>query len=178
MVREEGGLSQAPAIPDGLLEYIRSELRGEEAPFLKHLDEHLVLEWLPAGESRLGLTRFECGPNEIYRRRRLAAPPGPVTIALNSVLADDRALFRHTLAHELLHAAGLLDHGGLHTEIAERVAPAPRLKDSPVLRRLRHEVLSELPEGQWTCSGCGHSWGRRRVMRPAHCPECTRPFEA
>ena len=178
MVREEGGMSQAPAIPDGLLEAIRSELEGEEAPFLEHLDEHLDLEWLPAGEARLGMTRFECGPNEIYRRRRLGVPPGPVTVALNPILADDEDLLGHTLAHELLHAAGLLDHDGLHAEIARRVAPAPRLRDSPVLRRLRQEVLSGLPEGQWICGGCGHSWERRRVTRPARCPKCARPFKA
>ncbi|MDP6662125.1 MAG: zinc-ribbon domain-containing protein [Candidatus Thalassarchaeaceae archaeon] len=178
MAREERGLSKAPAIPNGLLGVIRKELEGEDAPFLEHLDEHLDLEWMPAGEARLGLTRFECDHNEIYRRRRLGAPPGPVTIALNPILADDEALLVHTLVHELLHAAGLLDHDGLHADIVRRVAPAPRLSDSPVLRGLRRRVLSGLPEGQWMCGGCGHAWERRRVTRPVRCPKCARPFEA
>ncbi len=178
VVREEGGLSQAPTIPDGLLETLGEELGGEDAPFLRHLDEHLDLEWLPEGETRLGMTRFECNHNELYRRRRLKAPPGPVTIALNPVLSDDEALFAHTLSHELLHAAGLLDHDGLHAEIVKRVSPAPSLKDSSVLRRLRQGVLSGLPEGQWICGSCGYAWERRRVTRPARCPKCSRPFKA
>ena len=178
MEREDGGQSQPPAMPAGLLEGLKEELGGEDAPFLRHLDGHLDLEWLPAGETRLGVTRFECNHNELYRRRRLKASPGPVTIALNPVLSDDEALFGHTLAHELLHAAGLLDHDGLHTEIVKRVAPAPRLDDSPVLRRLRQEVLSGLPEGQWICGNCGYAWERRRVTRPTRCPKCARPFKA
>jgi hypothetical protein len=177
MEREGERMSQPPAMPTGLLEGLKEELRGEDAPFLRHLDEHLHLEWLPADEARLGVTRFECNHNELYRRRRLKTPPGPVTIALNPILSDDEALFSHTLAHELLHAAGLLDHDDLHAGIVKKVAPAPMLGDSPVLRRLRQEVLSGLPEGQWICGDCGYTWERRRVMRPARCPKCARPFK-
>jgi hypothetical protein len=177
MEREDEGMSQFPVMPAGLLGTLRDGLGGEDAPFLRHLDEHLDLEWLPVGETRLGVTRFECDRNELYRRKRLKAPPGPVTIALNPILADDEGLFAHTLAHELLHAAGLLDHDGLHAEIVKRVAPAPSLKDSPVLRRLRQDVLSGLPEGQWICGNCGYAWERRRVTRPARCPKCARPFK-
>ena len=55
----------------------------------------------------------------------------PITIALNPILSDDEALYRHTLTHELLHAAGLLDHDGLHAGDSLRgVAPAPKLRDS------------------------------------------------
>ncbi len=167
-----------PGVPDGLFESLEQELDGHDAPFLKHLSGQLSLEWLPEGESCLGLTRFECDHNELYRRRRLDLPPGPVSIALNPVLLDDNALYRHTLVHELLHAAGLLDHGGLHAEIVKRVAPAPKLRDSPILMRLRNEVLVGLPEGQWICGRCGYTWERRRVTRPDRCPKCAGRFES
>ena len=167
-----------PEIPEGLLAMLIQELEGEDAPFAKHLDKELSLKWLEDGESRLGFTRFELDHHELYRRRRLGAPPGPITIALNPILSGDRTLFRHTLAHELLHAAGLLDHDGLHAAIVSRVAPAPQLRDSPVLLRLRERVLQELPEEQWIGGKCGHAWERRRVTRPTRCPKCASRFEA
>jgi len=172
---EEGGL---PEIPTGMIDDLIAELEGEDAPFLKHLERELSLEWLPKEEGRLGITRFECDHHELYRRRRLGAPPGPVTIALNPILKGDQALYRHTIAHELMHAAGLLDHDGRHSEIVKTVAPAPKLRDSPVLRELRQNVLEGLPEGQWICSKCGHAWERRRVTRPVRCPKCASRFEA
>ncbi len=171
---EQGG----PELPDGLIESLRKELDGQDAPFLKHIERELNLEWLPEEENRLGLTRFQCDHNEIYRRKRLGVPPGPITIALNPILTEDRALFRHTLAHELLHAAGLLDHDGLHSEIVRRVAPAPKLRDSQVLMKLRGRVLEGLPEEQWICGKCGHTWERRRVTRPKRCPKCASRFES
>ena len=171
-------VANPPSMPEGLMQDLKRELEGEDAPFAEHLGGHLSLEWLPPGESRLGLTRFECDHNELYRRRRMSLPPGPVTIALNPILTEDLRLFRHTLAHEMLHAAGLLEHGELHAEIVKRVAPAPRLSDSPVLLRLRSRLLDELPEGQWICGKCGHAWERRRVTKPARCPKCAGRFEA
>ena len=174
----EGKGVSGPQIPDGLMEELSRELQGEDAPFANSMEKDLELKWLKDGESRLGFTRFECDHNEIYRRRRLGVPPGPVTIALNQILKDDPALFRHTLAHELLHAAGLLDHDDSHARIVSKVAPAPKLRDSPVLMRLREQVLEGLPEGQWICGKCGHTWERRRVTRPARCPKCASRFEA
>jgi len=168
----------APVIPDGLMEDLVKELDGEDAPFVEHLERELELKWFEEDETRLGFTRFECDHHEIYRRRRLGVPPGPVTIALNPILASDVALFRHTLAHELLHAAGLLDHDGLHAGIVGKIAPAPKLRDSPVLMRLREQVLEGLPEEQWLCGKCGHAWERRRVTRPTRCPKCASRFEA
>ena len=168
----------SPIIPEELLGALKESLVGKDAPFSKHLGMELSLEWLPEDDSRLGVTKFECDHNEIYRRRRLGVAPGPVTIALNPILSEDSALFKHTLAHELLHASGLLDHGGLHAEIASKVAPAPRLRDSPVLKRLRKRVLENLPEEQWICGKCGHTWERRRVTRPTRCPKCASRFEA
>ena len=71
-----------PEIPDGLLEALTQELVGEDAPFVKHLEKELGLKWLDDDESRLGFTRFELDHHELYRRRRLGAPPGPITICL------------------------------------------------------------------------------------------------
>ncbi len=177
MGTEGGNVPDALEIPPGLIEALTENLQGEDAPFLEHLGENLSLEWLPVGEARLGLTRFECDHHELYRRRRLKVPPGEIVIALNPILSDDTALLKHTLVHELLHAVGLLDHDGLHSEIVRKVAPPPKMKDSPVLMRLRGEVLSKMPEGQWICGKCGHAWERRRVTRPDRCPKCASRFE-
>ena len=175
---ERGGVAQAPAMPDGLLDELKEVLGEDDAPFLRHLGKHLTLEWLPSDESRLGMTRFEYDPNELFRRRRLRVAPGAVTIGLNPVLASDEMLFRHTLVHELLHAAGMVEHGGNHAELVKQIAPAPSLAESPVLRRLRQEVLDSLPERQWICGNCGHTWERVRVSAPTRCPKCARPFSA
>ena len=88
-----------PEVPEGLLETLIQELEGEDAPFVKHLDKELGLKWLDEDESRLGFTRFELDHHELYRRRRLGAPPGPITIALNPILSDDEALLRHCLLY-------------------------------------------------------------------------------
>ena len=175
---ERGRVAQAPAMPDGLLDELKEVLGEDDAPFLRHLGKHLTLEWLPSDESRLGMTRFEYDPNELFRRRRLRVAPGAVTIGLNPVLASDEMLFRHTLVHELLHAAGMVEHGGNHAELVKQIAPAPSLAESPVLRRLRQEVLDSLPERQWICGNCGHTWERVRVSAPTRCPQCARPFGA
>ena len=165
-----------PEIPKKLLDDIRVALAGKEAPFLRFIDGELEVKWLDEGGSRLGITRFECDHHEIYRRKRLGLPPGKVSIGINPILKGDEALYLHTLTHELLHAAGFLDHDGAHSDIVAEVAPAPRLRDSAVLRGIREEVLSTLPERQWICGNCGHSWERRRVTKPVRCPKCARPF--
>ena len=166
----------APEIPDGLLEELKAVLSKDDAPFLRHLGKHLSLEWLPEDESRLGMTRFEYDHNELFRRRRLRVAPGAVTIGLNPILTEDGVLFRHTLVHELLHAAGMIEHGGNHAELVKQIAPAPNLAESPVLRKMRQEVLDSLPERQWICGNCGHTWDRVRVSAPSRCPKCARPF--
>ena len=177
MRKGEGGELDPPVIPDKLMESIIVELEKMDAPFLKYLEKELTLEWLPDDESRLGLTRFEMNTNELYRRRRLNAPPGKITIGLNCILVDDDKLLNHTLAHELLHAAGLLDHDGIHSRIVKKVAPPPKLKESIVLKKIRQEVLAGLPERQWICGSCGFTWERKRVTRPTRCPKCAKPFK-
>ena len=66
--------------------------------------------WLEEDDDRLGMTRFEDGNVELVRRRRLGLDPGPITIGLHPRLVEEPDLLRHTLAHELLHASGVLNH--------------------------------------------------------------------
>ena len=95
-------LPEKPWIPTGLIEELKSKLTKKEAPFLKHLGKNLDLIWIDKNESRLGMTRFECNPNELFRRRKLRVSCGPVTIGLNPLLHNDLELYQHTLVHELL----------------------------------------------------------------------------
>ncbi|MFQ3343845.1 MAG: hypothetical protein ACKVI6_02150 [Candidatus Poseidoniales archaeon] len=170
-------LSKQPEIPEGIINSLEISLKGIKAPFIKHIKSQVRLKWTDKEETRLGYTRFEYDHNEIFRRKRLSMPPGPITIALNPILLRDDLLFRHTLAHELLHAAGLTDHSGTHAELVNQIAPAPKLKDSAVLRELRQQVLDRLPERQWICGECGHTWDRRRISVPKRCPKCARSFK-
>ena len=142
---------RTPSIPDGLIGEIKSLLKEKNAPFLNHLSREVKLIWTEKGESRLGFTRFECDHNELFRRRRLKLSPGPITIALNPILSRDEALYLHTLVHELIHAAGLTEHDNEHSSLVSKIAPAPKLKDSEILRELRQHVLEKLPERQWIC---------------------------
>jgi hypothetical protein len=169
---------EKPWIPTGLIEELKSKLTKKEAPFLKYLEKNLRLIWIDRNESRLGMTRFECDANELFRRRKLRVSCGPVTIGLNPLLNDDEELYRHTLVHELLHASGLLDHGSTHADLAKEIAPPPKLVDSVVLQKMRSRVLERLPERQWICGNCGYTWERKRVTMPSRCPKCAKPFKS
>ena len=171
-------LPEKPWIPLGLIEELKSKLSKKEAPFLRHLGKNLELIWIDKNESRLGMTRFECNVNELFRRRKLRVSCGPVTIGMNPLLIDDLALYRHTLVHELLHASGLLDHGSVHADFAKEIAPSPKLVDSKVLQEMRDRVLEKLPERQWICGSCGYTWDRKRVSMPIRCPKCAMPFKS
>ena len=171
-------LPDKPWIPTGLIEELKSKLTKKEAPFLKHLGKNLNLIWIDKNESRLGMTRFECNPNELFRRRKLKVSCGPVTIGLNPLLHNDLELYQHTLVHELLHASGLLDHGSIHADLAKEIAPPPKLANSLVLQEMRKRVLDKLPERQWICGGCGYTWDRKRVTMPSRCPKCAMPFKS
>ena len=181
----EGGLDKGridlpekPWIPEGLIEELKSKLTKKEAPFLKYLGKNLELIWIDKNESRLGMTRFECNPNELFRRRKLKVSCGPVTIGLNPLLHNDLELYQHTLVHELLHASGLLDHGSIHADLAKEIAPPPKLANSLVLQEMRKRVLDKLPERQWICGDCGYTWDRKRVTMPSRCPKCAMPFKS
>ena len=134
--------------------------------------------WIDENDSRLGMTRFEYNANELFRRRKLKLSCGPVTIGLNPLLGRDNVLYKHTLAHELLHAAGLLDHGEIHANLVAEIAPSPKLSDSLVLQEMRERVLEKLPERQWICGDCGYTWERKRVSMPSRCPKCAKPFKS
>ena len=86
---------------------------------------------------------------------------------------DDPALLAHTFVHELLHAVGLTDHNNRHASLTEEIAPAPSLAESPVLMRLRSEVL----DGQDIQSGYApivELHGSVLLSRPKRCPRCAR----
>ena len=102
-----------------------------EAVFLPRIADRFTVQWLDVNDDRLGMTRFEEGSNELIRRRRLRLDPGEVTIGLHPALLEDEALYRHTFAHELFHAAGLMLHTELHDRLTNEVAPSPGMKDSP-----------------------------------------------
>jgi hypothetical protein len=171
-----------PDIPEGLLEQVVSALGGCDggdgaplaAPFAKHLSDCLSLAWLEVGDDRLGVTKFEGGHNEMFRLRRLGLPPGEIEILLNPVLVEDKALFRHTLAHEILHAAGLLEHDDAHERMVDLIAPSPSIEDSPLLQKLRSQVLDEMSRKEWLCQNCGFTYARETVRKPLRCPKCAR----
>ena len=163
-----------PPDPTEWLDIIRNHVDDIEAPFLKGLSRWLKVTWSKPSSDLLGLTRFELNPNELMRRRRMRAPSGPVQIELHPILVDDHALLAHTFVHELLHAVGLTDHNNRHASLTEEIAPAPSLSDSPVLMRLRSEVLDGQDIQEWFCTTCGFSWKRTTVSRPKRCPRCAR----
>ena len=84
----------APEIPEGMLETISTIVSPDEAPFLSHL-ARVRVEWLEMEADRLGNTCFEMRPHEIEARKRQHLPPGPVTIGLHPILAEDHLLFSH-----------------------------------------------------------------------------------
>nr|AIF06523.1 hypothetical protein [uncultured marine group II/III euryarchaeote KM3_193_A06] len=161
-----------PTFPTELLATLSTHLTEEEAPFLPYLERELRLEWLDPDSSSLGNTHFEMNHHDLFKRRRLRSPPGPVTIGLHPMLVDDEALLRHTLVHELLHAAGLLEHTERHTKLADEIAPPPTLSSSPVLRSLREGAISASGEKYWICASCGYEWERRTMRKPARCLKC------
>ena len=163
---------EPPVLPKDLFASLETALKAEEAPFLPYLKRELKLEWLEEDSDRLGNTHFELDHHDLYKRRRLRVSPGCVTIGLNPVLVEDQLLYRHTLIHELLHAAGLVDHSERHRELVAKLAPAPSLADSPTLQRLRDKTLRESDVKEWECGECGFVSKRRTIRRPGRCPQC------
>ena len=166
-----------PSVPEDVVDDVLAALSGHvEAVFLPWIADRFTVEWLDVNDDRLGMTRFEEGSNELIRRRRLRLDPGEVTIGLHPALLEDEALYRHTFAHELFHAAGLMLHTELHDRLTNQVAPSPAMKDSPLLQRMRSAVLDTLKVQEWTCKLCGFSWKRTTVRRPTRCLKCARPW--
>lgn len=164
-----------PSGHEALIPRILEALAENPPPFIDHLAT-VELEWLDADDDRLGNTRFEASRTELEVRRKHRMPPGPITIGLHPILLEDAALYTHTLAHELLHAAGLLEHDTRHAALVEAIAPAPSLAGSEVLQRLQKAALERQAVRSWTCGHCGHGWQRTTVRTPTRCIKCARPL--
>jgi len=145
-------------------------------PFLRFLKDDLKLTWLEINDDRLGVTLFEYDHNTIFRRIKKRIPPGNIVIGLHPVLLEDKKLYEHTLVHELLHAAGLPDHTERHSQISSEIAPPPKMASSPLLQRLRAELLSASDTKTWTCANCGNVWARKTIRKPLRCPKCAKKF--
>ena len=167
----------SPIVPEDLVDAVISSLSGHvDAVFVPWIADRYTLEWLSVDDDRLGMTRFEEGSSELLRRRKLRIDPGQVTIGLHPALLEDEALYRHTFAHELFHAAGLTLHSDAHEKLTQQVAPAPAMKDSALLQKMRTSVLEGLKVQSWACKRCGYTWKRTTVRRPTRCLKCARPL--
>ena len=166
--------------PNLPLELVKSALQilsgVTDAVFRPWISDRITLIWLENESHRLGMTRFEEGPNELARRRRLRIDPGEVTIGLHPALLEDERLYNHTFVHEFLHAAGLTAHSAQHDELTQSVAPSPSMKDSQLLQRIRDSVLGDARVQEWECKSCGYEWKRTTVRRPTRCHKCARPL--
>ena len=166
-----------PHIPVGAVIDSLAALSGvTDAVFMPWIEDRINLIWLESDDDRLGMTRFEEGSGELNRRRLLRLDPGIVTIGLHPALLEDEMLYKHTFVHEFLHASGLTLHSPQHDELTNSVAPMPKLKDSPLLQRMRNSVLGELKVQHWECKNCGYSWDRTTVRKPSRCHKCARPL--
>ena len=105
--------------------------------FTRWLADRVSIIWLEEDDSRLGMTRFEEGNAELVRRRRLGLDPGPITIGLHPRLVEEPDLLRHTLAHELVHASGVLNHSKELHDAVDDIAPGVSISDSPMLQEKR-----------------------------------------
>ena len=144
--------------------------------FSRWLPKRVRLIWLEEEDRRLGMTRFEKGNSELVRRRRLRIDPGPITIGLHPGLLKEPDLLKHTLAHELIHASGVLDHSKELHDAVEKIAPSVTMSESPMLQEKREEYLDSAKVKSWTCDHCGYEWKRSTVRKPVRCHKCARPL--
>ncbi|MDP6869293.1 MAG: SprT-like domain-containing protein [Candidatus Poseidoniaceae archaeon] len=158
------------------MEAVLSELMPQvpKNVFSNWLEQRVKLIWLDDNDDRLGMTRFEEGSVELVRRRRLKLDPGNITIGLHPRLIDEPKLLRHTLAHELLHASGVLEHTNELHDAVEKIAPGVAISDSNLLQEKREEFLSDTRIKNWTCSHCGYVWQRSTIRKPKRCFKCAR----
>ena len=163
-----------PPFPNEYLDKISELVDKDETPFLRFLSNDLKLTWLESNDDRLGVTLFEYDHNTVSRRIKKRLPPGNIVIGLHPVLLEDKRLYDHTLVHELLHAAGLSEHTERHSQIISELAPSPSMESSPLLQRLRAELLSASDKKTWSCNHCGNVWARRTIRRPIRCPKCVK----
>ena len=150
---------QEPYIPEGSVEEAFKRFQVSRCSLSAMGCDRFSLEWLDVADDRLGMTRFDEG-RRLVRRRKLR-PTGPITIGLHPALLQDEAL-KHTFVHELLHAVGLTIHSKQHDKLVSQIAPAPSLKESPLLQKMR-DVLGNQTAQSWTC---GH-WLRMEAKNSA-----------
>jgi len=166
-----------PQAPEGAIQDSLAVLSGvTNAVFMPWIEDRIEFVWLEPVDDRLGVTRFEEGSTELVRRRRLRLDPGKVTIGLHPALLEDPLLYRHTFVHEFLHAAGLTLHTSEHDELTHKIAPMPKISESPLLQRLRSHVLGDMKVKSWSCGNCGYTWDRTTVRKPIRCHKCARPL--
>jgi len=162
--------SHPPVWPDGLKEAIVGEIRAAEAPFAAWIPHRLHLEWMDPSEGDLGRTRFSATPSDLILARRQRLDPGLIHIRLHPILSLDPILYKHTLVHEVIHAAGWMDHGKDHHTMVSRLAPAPTIDQSPILKQLRDELVDV--KADLKCASCGHLWNPRKLGAIVRCPTC------
>ena len=147
-----------------------------ENVFTKWLAERVCWVWLDEDDDRLGMTRFEEGPSELVRRRRLKLDPGNITIGLHPRLVEEPQLLRHTLTHELIHASGVLSHSNELHDAVDLIAPGVKISDSKILQDMRDDFLENSRVKSWACKNCGYEWKRSTVKKPMRCHKCARPL--
>ena len=145
--------------------------------FRPWVGDRFSLEWLEVTDDRLGMTRFDEGSNELVRRRKLRLDPGPITIGLHPALLQDEALVQaHICSRTCSMQLDLMIHSKQHDKLVSQIAPAPSLKESPLLQKMRDAVLGNQTVQSWTCGHCGFEWKRRTVRKPRRCVKCARPL--
>ena len=161
-----------PELEQQLVEEVLAALAEEdvEAPFKSFLPDCVRLKWLSPQEGDLGRTSFNLSQAEMVRRRRHRINPGMVIIELHPVLLEDEDLYRRTLAHELIHATGITDHGITHDRLTDSIQRSPRLTESRLLQILKDE--SKIDSGDSSahriCPSCKE---KQAVARP-RCQSC------
>ena len=144
--------------------------------FSRWFYNRVSLTWLENDDDRLGVTRFEDRNVDLVRRHSLGLYPGPITIGLHPRLVAEPELLRHTLAHELVHASGVLNHSKELHDAVEKIAPGVAISDSPMLQEKRDEYLGSVKVKSWSCKHCGYEWKRSTVRKPVRCHKCARPL--
>ena len=163
---------QSPIISDELSSDLKN-LAKEEIPHISNLIENLELNWLSSQDNRLGVTIFSEDYNEIFRKKRLNLPFKDIKIGLHPILADDEKLYNHTIVHEILHAAGMIEHCERHESLTNEIAPAPLFSESVVLRYLQAGMISSTDVLSWECDNCNYIWTRNTIHQPIRCPKCS-----
>ncbi len=142
--------------------------------FSNWIKDRINLIWLEDDDDRLGMTRFEEGNAELVRRRRLGLDPGDITIGLHPRLIEEPILLKHTLAHELIHASGVLEHTKELHESIGKIAPGVAISESKLLQEKRDAFLANTRIKSWTCQHCGFTWKRTTMKKPKRCFKCAK----